>query len=186
MGRIAVLSCSHYAWIESSRYMGENLAHAIGEGTEMHVHTPVDKKGLIACLEGANYAIIHVHGTPERLIDQRESKEYKLLTTIGGLKDFPEFPNLRLIVMTACSTAGGENDKNIASELSKHIAKDGLVIANRFDTYGACYDFGERYGKLGWVAYQNGKLVITEDKIPARITMADGYNIFLNYRKKLI
>ena len=181
MGRIAVLSCSHYAWIESSRAMGENLAYAIGYGTEMHVHTPVDKKGLLACLNVANYAIIHTHGAPDRLIDQREDNSQKLITTVSGVKEFPEFPSLRLIIMTACSTAGGENDKNIACELSKHIAKDGLVIANRHVVYGANYDFGEKNGKLGWVAYRNGNLVLTEDKFPAYITMADGYNTFLNY-----
>ena len=185
MGKIAVLSCAHYAWIESSRYMGENLANAIG-GAEYHVHTPVDKNGIIACLSDANYAIIHVHGAPDKLIDQREDNSQKTMVSLGGIKDFPKFSSLRLVIMTACATAGGENDKNIAAALSEHIADDGLVIANRHVVWGAHYDFGEKNNKLGWVAYQKGKLVLAEDKFPAFITMADGYNAFINYRKGLI
>ena len=183
MGVVGIASCSHYAWLVSSKIMGESLANTIENGMECRVHTPVDKRGLIACLKQSNYFIMHTHGAPDRFIDQRADDRQEVITTLSGVKDFPEFPNLKLVIMTACSVAGGENEKNIACELSKKIAKDGLVIANRYPTYGASYDFGERYAKPGWVAYQNGSLVLNESQIPPRITMADAYRIFIEYRK---
>lgn len=90
---------------------------------------------------------------------------------------------MKLAFLTACSSAGGENENNIAREFSKHIAKDGLVIANRYDVYGGYIDFGDQHDRHGWVAYQNGKLVLNENDIKARITIQDAFKIFLEYRK---
>lgn len=179
--KVAVAGCAQWAWIESSRIMGETLRQAIGEGAESHVHVPVDRAGLLSVLENANYLIIHTHGSPEGLFDQREDGRQTTIATLANIRNFPRFRRLLLVVMTACSAAGGENEKNIACELSRHINPKGLVIANRYVTWGSHHDFGERNGKKGWVAYQNGELVLREEDIPAAITMADAYRIFAKH-----
>ncbi len=92
------------------------------------MHTPVDKRGLIACLKQSNYFIMHTHGAPDRFIDQRADDRQEVIITLSGVKDFPEFPNLKLVVITACSVAGIENEKNIACELSKKLLKTGLLL----------------------------------------------------------
>ena len=61
--KVAVASCADWAWIESSRIMGEAFRDAIGEGAESHVHVPVDRAGLLAVLGDANYVLIHTHGS---------------------------------------------------------------------------------------------------------------------------
>ncbi|MBQ4061220.1 MAG: hypothetical protein IJD46_04250, partial [Bacilli bacterium] len=183
MGSVGVASCSHHAWIDTSRYMGVALAKEISDKVICRVHTPIDKNGLLYILSESNYFIMHTHGSPEAFIDERADGIRKNIVSLKTLKSFPEFPNLKLVILTACSTAGGIDDNNIAKELSKHIAKDGLVIANKYDVYGGYIDFGERFDKNGWVGYQNGMLVLDETKIPARITMQEAYRIFLNFRK---
>ncbi len=185
MGVVGVASCAHWAWIESSKIMGDNLAGAIGDGVVSRVHTPIDSKGLIACLEQSNYFIIHTHGSPSAFINELADGSQKQIASLNMVKKFPKFPKLKLVVMTACQTANNENgNENIAMALSRQIASDGLVFANRYATYGSNCDFGERYGKPGWVAYQNGAIVLTEKDIPPRITTADAFRIFLDYRKK--
>lgn len=179
--KVAVVSCAEWAWIESSRIMGETLRDAIGEGAESHVHVPVDRAGLLAVLGDANYLIIHTHGSPEGLFDQRADNRQTTIATLSNIKQFPQFQRLLLVVMTACSAAGGENEKNIACELSRHINPEGLVIANRFATWGSHHDFGEKNGKKGWVAYRNGEQVLTEEDFPAAITTADAYGIFAQH-----
>ena len=182
MGKIAVISCAHWAWINSSRTMGENLAHAIGSGVQSNVHTPINKSGFCACLSEVNYAVIHTHGSPQSFINQLEDGEQKQIISLNQVKVLPTFSNLRIVVITACLAAEGE--ENIARELSRHIASNGLVFANRYVVFGADYDFGERDSKNGWVAYRNGELVLKEWQIAPRITMADAFNIYVNYSKK--
>ena len=184
MGVVGVASCAHHAWIDTSRYMGIALAKEIGDDVVCRVHTPIDKKGLIHCFKDSTYLIMHTHGSPEAFIDQLADDRKRNIISLNTLKKLPKFPNLKLAILTACSTAGGERDQNIARELSLHIADDGLVIANKFVVYGGYIDFGDKDKRNGWVAYQNGKLVITEEKIPPLITMQDAYRIFINYRKK--
>ena len=172
------MSCAHAAWIASSRTMGENLAAAVGDGAYSNVHVPIDKAGFAACLGEAKYLIIHTHGSPEGLFDQRANGETKKIISLRGIEELPEFPNVQLVILTACQAGGGNPDKNVASALSRKIAKNGLVFANRFVTWGSDYDFGEKNGEKGWVAYRGGKIVIPSEKLPARITMADAYGIY--------
>ena len=178
MPKVAVLSCSHYAWIESSRTMGEKLASVVQYGGESHVHVPIDKKGFIASLNDATYCIIHTHGSAEGFLDQRADNSMHTIVSLRTVKSLPVFPKLRLAIITACATASNGDD-NIAAALSTKISPHGLVIANRYEVWGADHDFGEKDGKCGWVGYQNGKLVLTENDFPPCITMADGYRIFL-------
>jgi hypothetical protein len=158
--------------------MGENLAAAVGEGAYSTVHVPIDKAGFLACLGEAKYMIIHTHGSPEGLYDQRADGKTKTIITLRGIEELPDVPNVQLIILTACQTAGGNPERNVASALSKKIAKNGLVFANEFVTWGSDYDFGEKDGKRGWAAYRNGARVLRPDDLPPRITMADAYRIY--------
>ncbi len=181
MKKVAVASCAHYAWLESSYAMGRYLAKAVGTEVEMHVHTPIDQNGLIACLSDTEFFIMHTHGSPDGFYDQRADQKQTVIATLQDVAAFPKFPDLRLVIITACETAGGINDANIASALSTRIAENGLVIANRYNVFGADFDFGEQSGKQGWVGYQNGVLVLTENDFPATITFEDAYRIYLRF-----
>ena len=114
-------------------------------------------RGSWPALRG-HYAIIGAHGRPDRLADQREDMTYPVLVTRDEVKKFPVFSSLRLVVLLACRAAGGENGENIAAELSRHIASDGLLIANRYTIIGTSYHFraktacrdGSPTGTAGW------------------------------------
>ena len=183
MSRVGIASCAQFDWVQSSRDMVQNLANAVGERAEWKVHIPVDSKNLIACLKQCNYYIIHMHGSAEGFFDVREDGSVPQIVSAKGMQFFPKFPDLKLVVITACECAKQIDGLNIAATLSKHIAPDGLVIANRYVVFGANYDFGERDGKQGWVAYQNGNQVLSETDFPARITMADAFEIYVKFRK---
>ncbi len=86
------MSCAHAAWIASSRTMGENLAAAIGDGACSNVHVPIDKAGFAACLDEAKYLIIHTHGSPDCLYDQRVDGEIKKDTQPRGNRRASRFP----------------------------------------------------------------------------------------------
>ena len=53
---------------------------------------------------------------------------------------------------------------------------------NTYIVWGADSDFGDKDGRQGWVAYRDGKLVIPGERLPARITMADAFNIYKNVK----
>ncbi len=184
MSAVGVISCAHGAWIESSITMGRALAAAIGGGAESRVHTPVDAAGLAACLGEAAYVILHTHGSPEGIYDQRADGRSTTVATLADIGRLPPLPHLRLVIATACQAAGGDPGQNLAAAISRKIAPEGLVIANRHVVFGADYDFGEREGRRGWVAYRAGRCVLTEQDLPARLTMADAYGIYLENRLK--
>ena len=183
MGRIAVATCPEYRCVESGKIKGQLLAEAIGEGVEYHVHVPVTKSGLVACLTGADYAVLSFHGAANGIQDIYEDGSYKTVALIDDIKKFPTFQSLRLVILLICSAAGGENDNNIAAEISRHIAKDGLVIANRYVITGTSKYARSSNNQPGWVAYQNGKVVIPESKFPVRVTMSTMYSTAVSYWK---
>ena len=182
MSKVGIASCAQYDWVQSSRTMVENLANAVGDRAEWKVHIPVNSQNLITCLKQCNYYIIHMHGSAESFFDVREDGSTPQIVSVKGLQFFPKFPDLKLVVITACECGKEIDGQNIAAALSKHIAPDGLVIANRYVVFGADYDFGERNGKHGWVAYQNGRQVLTETDFPARITMSDAFERFIQFK----
>ena len=186
MINIAVISCAHHACLESANIKGRLLAEAIGADARHKVYIPVNSKGLIASLSEADYAVISTYGGSDKLFDQREDGSYPAIASCASIKRFPSFDSLRLVFVLACSAAGGQGDQNIAAALSRCIAKDGIVIANRYTIIGTSYHYRAKNGKQGWVAYQNGRVVISEEHFPARITMQDVYDVFLKYRMGLI
>ena len=82
MGRIAVATCPEYRCIESGMIKGRRLAETIGRGTEFHVHTPVTKNALVACLKDADYAILSFHAVLRIIMKQRPNGEYSSRFTV--------------------------------------------------------------------------------------------------------
>ncbi len=97
MSIVGVASCAHYAWIESSKIMGQNLANAIRNCTETRVHTPVNKRGLVACLAESNYFVMHTHGGPECFVDQRADGSHHTIVNVHDVMAFPKFENFALL-----------------------------------------------------------------------------------------
>lgn len=184
MKRVGIASCAHAAWIESSQIMVDALKNAVNGEAKSYLHVPINKEGLVAALSESDYFIMHTHGSETGFFDQRADNSQEVIATLSQIKSFPDLPKLRLVVITACKAAGGE--ENVAAALSAHIAKDGLVIANRYEVYGGSYDFGEKTGKRGWAGYQKGRLVLSEEELLASITMADAYKIYLDYTKSFL
>ena len=77
MKKIAVMTCPEYRCIESAVIKGRRLAEAINTKTEYHAHTPVTKNGLIACLEGVDYAVLSFHGASHGIQDLYEDGSRK-------------------------------------------------------------------------------------------------------------
>ena len=87
---------------------------------------------------------------------------------------------IRFIIVTACQTAGGIVNKNVAYWLSKRINPAGIVIAN---TDTVCGDDKQFYGKNKkptWKVYKNG--VIQNPISAVTLTMTEAYNIYQQYR----
>ena len=180
--KIAIMSCAQIDWINSSKTMGDCLARAIGEGASCNVNIPIDSHGFKDCFSRLTHLIIHTHGDSGALYDQRSDGRILKIISMRGIEEMTPNRNLRFIMMTACSSAGGAG-KNIASVLSTRISPKGIVIANRHVVWGADYDFGTKDGARGWVAYRNGEMILDENDIPEKLTMADAYNIAMSYDK---
>lgn len=178
MSIVSVASCAHHAWIASSITMCKRLADEIGNNSEWRVHTPINAEGLKMALANSDYFIMHTHGTAKGLFDYRADHSGGTIATLEEIQKFPRFPRLKMIFITACKTAERIEGDNVASALSRLIAADGLVIANRYTVWGSDYDFHARDYKRGWVGYQGGRQILTENDIPPSITSADAYRIF--------
>ena len=175
MKRVAVLSCAHFAWLESSMVMGHDLARAMGE-VESHIHVPVDKEGLAACLADADALVVHTHGSAHGFFDQRADGRQTVIASLEDIAALPPFPSLRFVLITACGAAGEE--ENIAATFSRRISPDGLVIANRYAVWGGSREFTAESGARGWVGYRNGAMVLGEYDIPASLSMAEAYRVY--------
>ncbi len=77
--------------------------------------------------------------------------------------------------MTACEAAGGDPEADIACAFSKKISRDGVLIANRKIVSGADTVFEAHDSTHTWVAYQDGKIVMSPKDIPIQLTMKDAY-----------
>ena len=180
LSRVGVISCSHAHWIRSSRVMGRRLAEAAGypEGESL-VHIPIDARGFAAVLPEAELLILHTHGSPTGLYDFRADRQTTTIARLEEIAEMPRAEGVRLAVVTACEVAGGDPSHNLASVLSTRISPRGIVLANRYVVWGEDYDFGDRAGRHGWVAYREGRLLLPEDALPASLTMADAYRILV-------
>lgn len=180
MSKVGVISCAHAHWLRSSRVMGRYLALAAGYSEhDSLTHVPIDRAGFAAVFPEAELEILHTHGTPLGLYDQRADGGGGPIVTLEDIERLPRAAGVRLVVITACEAAGGDPAHNLASVISTRISPSGLVIANRHVVWGEDYDFGEKTGKRGWVAYRDGRILLTPEDIPAAITMKDAYELLL-------
>ena len=180
MSQVGVMSCAHGAWHRSSRVMGEALAAAAGYGAgDVRIHTPVDAEGFAACFPEAALWVIHTHGSPHHLYDQRATGKIPKIIGLAELEALPVQSHIRLVFLTACSVAGDDPNHNVASVLSTRISPRGIVIGNLYTVWGEDYDFGARDNRRGWVIYQNGRILYPHTALPPSLTMSDAYRILL-------
>ena len=187
MPRLAVLTCAEYRCIDGAIIKGKRFVEAFGDDIEYHVHTPLTESGVAASLKNADYAVIGIHGAANStMYDLHEDGTSSLLLDVAGVKRLPRMPKLRLLIMLVCSAACGKEGNNLAEEFSRRIAGDGLVIANRYVITGTNSYYRSKNDLQGWVAYQNGKVVIPESAFPAKITMKDIRSIVEKYRSGVL
>lgn len=180
---VTVISATTPGFLSTSKTMGEDMASAMGWFKSSVV------KATTTALEFANYwsssgncVIIHSHGNPEGLFDGGVDKNGNYITpliiSLDEIKDLPVNPNIRFLLIVACSTAGGAQYNNVACWLSQKIHPEGIVLANRYTVNGTgpiAYGWGDNKQKLdGWVVYQNGIRL----HLPITIDMAKGYEIY--------
>ena len=176
---VTVISCSHEGWIPSSNTMGRNMAKAFGR---RYTHTVVTAETLLnfknAWANAGDCIVIHTHGAPDALADENTDEVQSTFAGISDIKAMKQNKAIRFVMMTACSTAGGDPYNNVAYHLSKKINPKGIVIANQYTVGGSDVSFGAYDSSHGWVAYKNGKIVRTPDQIPISITMENAYRIY--------
>ena len=121
--------------------------------------------------------IIHTHGSSQGLADHGDEISLRIIS-LDEIKALNSNNKINFIMMTACETAGGNENDNVAYWLSKKINPGGIVIANKYKVSGNDTTFYAS-GKIpGWVAYKNGVIVRRENAIPIVLTMADAYQIY--------
>jgi len=175
---VTVMSCTPNGWIESSNTMGKDMAKAFGNSNSYTTKTVPTKSDFEYVWKNANKCvIIHTHGSPTGLFDQGSNGTPKIIST-SEISKMSKNDSIYFVMMTACSTAGGDEKNNVAYHLSKKINSKGIVIANKYTVSGGSTKFKASNGNKGWVAYKNGKVVRKSDSIPAELTMKKAYKIY--------
>lgn len=176
---VTVISCIDKDWINSSETMGDDMAEAMGCDSTYIVQGPTTAN------EFENYwsnvgpcVVIHTHGSPTSLGGQEDSGVNPQIISLEQIEQLPKNNNIDFVMMTACSTAGGDPNDNVAYHMSKKINSNGIVIANKYTVSGSDDDFGAYNDEKGWVVYRNGVIIRDSASIPARITMEEAYEIY--------
>ncbi len=182
--KITVISCSPSTWVASSQSMGQNMLSAYNDAGELGGNSVVVTPN--SALEFETYwsmagecLIIHTHGSPVGLFDHGEDNSTPLIISKDRLELMSINNNIKFIMMTACSTAGGTVNDNVAYWLSKKINPNGIVIANSNKVSGGSINFGASNGEATWKVYRNGSIV--KNCTEVYLTMSDAYNIYQEY-----
>lgn len=180
---VTVFSCTPEGWLTSSHKMGEDMAAAVGDGACYTVVTPTDCASFTEAWKNAGeVVVIHTHGSPSCLSNAEKCRGKAVIVTSDEVDAMEANPAVRLVMMTACQTGGGKPKKNIAARLSRKIAPDGLLIANKYTVWGASTEFGSKEAD-GWVLYRAGEVL----PLPRLLTMGDAralLSMFDRDRKK--
>lgn len=175
---VSVIGCRNRNWSESSRIMGEDLAKTIGCPSDFNVMEPADPEEFASAWNSLGFAaVIHTFGSDVSLYE--DSPEG--LREIVSLKDIESLPNVRqvqLVVITAGFAAGGDENRNIASAISRKISPSGIVIANQNGLYGYASEFTSCDSLRGWTVYQGGKELRSREKLPLTLTMEKAYRLY--------
>ncbi len=174
MSAVTVISCTSEAWMHSSETMGLALAETVGADKVKPVPCSDVRKFIQAFRESDEYMIIHTHGSPSALSDEKNGGKRRFVS-LSRLFLMRTNRRIKFVFITACETAGGNRSRNIASVISRKIARDGYVIANIHTVVGADRDFRAADEKHGWVLYQNGKPA--DMTLPASLSVKEAYNI---------
>ena len=175
---VTVISCTPNGWITSSNTMGQNMAKAFGKSNSYVVKATSTKSDFESFWSNAGECVvIHTHGSQTGLFDESSNGTPKIIST-ADISKMSQNTSIRFVMMTACSTAGGDEKNNVAYHLSKKINSKGIVIANKYIVLGGSTTFKAANGNKGWVAYKNGIIVRTADKLPVELTMQKAYEIY--------
>lgn len=179
--KATVISCINKGWITTSRTMGEDMATAFGDASNYVVKTPTNEASFEACWKATNECmVIHTHGSPDELLGYDDDKFYLPIISKDGQEILPINNKIRFIIVTACQTAGGIVNDNVAYWLSKRINPAGIVIANTDTVLGDDKQFYGKNKKPTWKVYKNG--VIQNPISAVTLTMTEAYNIYQQYR----
>lgn len=181
---VTVISCTPAAWLESSHRMGEDLMRAIG-AERFEVVTAPTREAFFGAFANADGAVLlHLHGSAVGLYDEDRNGGTPVIVSSEDLSALPENPRVRLLVSTACEVASGDPEGNAAALLSRKIAEDGLLLANRFVVVGASTVFSASEGRAGWVTYSGGFPVADPDELPREIRMSDLPSLWEAHRRR--
>ena len=124
--------------------------------------------------------IIHTHGSSTSLSNHGENGTTPEIISTNGIENLPTNNRIKFIMMTACKTASGTWNDNVAYWLSKRINSNGIVIANQDEVEGYDEKFYGVSCKATWKVYKNG--VIQDPISNVILTMQDAYDIYQLYK----
>ena len=179
---VTVISCSPAGWIKSSNKMGSDMAEAFESEEDPAITTPANTSDFETCWNKAgDCIIIHTHGDSYGLYNQDDAtKTTPLIVSKDDIKGLPINKNIYFIMMTACETAGGTPNDNMAYWLSKRISNNGIVIANTEIVEGEDTDFHGSSKSNTWKMYNNGSIVGME--LPVDLNMKTAYKYYESYQ----
>ena len=175
--KVTVMSCSNPGWIASSKTMGEDMAAAFNCDESYSVHSPTTASEFETCWrEAKECIIIHTHGSPTALGNQDENDSKYSIIQKNEICNLPINNKVRFIMMTACETAGGTANNNVAYWLSKKINPNGIVIANTDVVEGDDTYFSGYNKNPTWKVYKNGSIQRTLSNVT--LTMSSAYGVY--------
>lgn len=178
--KVMVLSCSPEGWLASSEIMGRDMAEAFDCEDNFIVETPTSLLTFEnSWTRAGECVVIHTHGSPTVLCNQVDDTTPTIISK-NQIANLTRNSNISFIMMTACSTAGGTENDNVAYWLSKIINPNGIVIANTDTVYGGSEEFGGKSGNPTWKVYRDG--VIQNPISDIKLTMQSAYDIYKSYR----
>lgn len=178
--KVMVISCSPSAWVASSEIMGQDMAKAFNCEGSYTVETPTNVSSFENYWNTADECVvIHTHGSPTGLFDHGENSTPKIISK-KEISNLQINNNVHFIMMTACETAGGIENDNVAYWLSKKINPNGIVIANTDIVSGGSTSFKGTNSNPTWKVYKNG--IIQAPIYDVTLTMQSAYNIYELYK----
>ena len=181
--KVTVISCTPEDWISSSEVMGRDMATAFNSQESYVVKTPTNASQFETCWDEAGECIIvHTHGDPNGLYDHGEDST-PLIVSKANIANLSQNDEIHFIMVTACETAGGTVNDNIACWLSKKINPSGIVIANTDKVSGDDTFFQGVNFEPTWKAYKNG--IVQNQISDVTLTMQKAFNIYQSYKDSI-
>ena len=178
---VTVISCSHPEWIATSNTMGNDMAIAFHYEEGCNVRTPTTSTDFSSCWnEAGECIVIHTHGSPHELFNEDENNGTPQIISTEEIRNLQNNNKIHFIMMTACQTAGGTFNDNVAYWLSKKINPNGIVIANTEIVGGTDKTFSGITNAQTWKVYKNGEIQAPITDVT--LTMQKAYDIYKSYK----